>query len=100
MLDLAISIGTDSKNTTVIETNHGVVLKAPDWPHDCDFQLVAFNPSGSTCEVVWADCLAEHIGEALAALNKASHFKGRKPDWYRRLVRYARQEPSSGGRVP
>ena len=54
MLDLAISIDTDSKGTPVVETNHGVRLKAPEWPHDCEFQLVAFNPSGRTCEVVVA----------------------------------------------
>jgi len=41
MLDLAIEMDTDSRNTSIIETNHGVQLKAPDWPHDCEFQLVA-----------------------------------------------------------
>ena len=42
MLDLAISVNTDSRRTTIIETNRGVKLKAPAWPQDCDFQLVAF----------------------------------------------------------
>jgi hypothetical protein len=91
MLDLAISIDTDKRNTTIIETNHGVELKAPGWPQDCDFQLVAFNPSGETCEVVWVEGLAGDIGKALTTIAKAAPFKGRKPDWYRRLERYARR---------
>lgn len=89
MLDLAISIDTDSTNTTVIETNHGVRLRAPEWPQDSDFQLVAFNPLGGSCEVVGADHLAQDIGNALALLNRAVPFNGRKPGWYRRLERYA-----------
>jgi hypothetical protein len=94
MLDLAISIDIDSKNTTIIETNNGVTLKSPDWPQDCEFQLVAFNPARSTCEVVWADGLVEDIGEALAALEGVPSLKGRKPDWYRRLKLYAKRERS------
>lgn len=89
MLDLAISITTDSRNTTIIETNHGVRLKAPGWPQDCDFQLVAFDRSGGSCEVISAEGLAEDIGEALVALERAAPLRGRKPDWYRRLQRYA-----------
>jgi hypothetical protein len=94
MLDLAISIGTDSRNITVIETNHGMRLRAPGWPQDCDFQLIAFNPLEKTCEVVWADGLAEDIGDALAALDTAVFFKDRKPDWYLRLERYSSRKPS------
>jgi len=90
MLDLAISINTDSTNTTIIETNHAVKLKAPGWPHDCDFQLVAFDPSGETCEVISAEDLAGEVGKALMTIERAAPFKGRKPDWYRRLARYAR----------
>jgi len=90
MLDLAISIDTDPRNTTIIQTNHGVELKAPGWPQDCDFQLVAFNPSRKICEVVPAGVLAGDIGRALMRLDRAAPFKGRKPDWYRRLERYAR----------
>jgi hypothetical protein len=90
MLDLAISIDTDARGTTVIETNHGVALKAPKWPQDCDFQLVAFSPSSRTCEVIWTEQLADDIGKALRALDDASVLEARKPDWYRRLIRYAR----------
>jgi hypothetical protein len=95
MLDLAIEMDTDSRNTSIIETNHGVQLKAPDWPHDCEFQLVAFNPSEDSCEVVWANCLATDIGEALIALDRAQVFKDGKPDWYHRLKLYATGAPSS-----
>ena len=90
MLDLAISIGEDSKSTIVIETNHGVELKAPDWPHDCEFQIVAFDPARENCEVVRADSLAEDICRALVALDRTAALKGRKPDWYRRLKQCAR----------
>jgi hypothetical protein len=86
MLDLAISIDT---YPSVIETNHGVRLKAPEWPQDCDFQLVAFCPSSGSCEVVWTESLAEDIGKSLIMIDKAGAVKGRKPDWYRRLKRYA-----------
>ena len=95
MLDLAISIREDSKNKTVIETNHGVALKVAEWPHDCDFQIVAFDPAGEECEVVGADTLAEDIGRALMALDRAAVLKDRKPDWYRRLERCARGAPSA-----
>ena len=89
MLDLAIAVDTDKNKTTVVETNRGFRLKAPTWPHDCDFQMVAFNPSGHNCHVVWADGLAEDIALALTALGRTSALKGRKPDWYRRLEQYA-----------
>ena len=90
MLDLAITIGEYSKNTVIIETNCGVELKAPDWPHDCEFQIVAFDPDDESCEVVGADTLAEDICRALLALDRAAVLKGRKPDWYRRLQQCAR----------
>ncbi len=87
MLDLAISTNTDTRGTSVIETNHGVELKAPGWPQDCDFQLVAFRPTGKTCEVIWTERLAEDIRKALMALDQAGMVQGKKPDWYRRLSR-------------
>ena len=90
MLDLAISIDTDSNNITIVETNHGLQLKAPGWPQDCDFQLVAFDPLGKICEVIPAECLAEDVGMAVMALEKAKLLKGRKPDWYRRLKRLSK----------
>jgi len=90
MLDLAISVNTDSRRTTIIETNRGVKLKAPAWPQDCDFQLVAFAPSGKNCEIIWTENLAEDIGKALIALAGSAALKGQKPDWYLRLERCAK----------
>lgn len=97
MLDLAISVNTDSKGTTVIETNHGVKLKAPGWPQDCDFQLVAFAPSRKSCEVIWSENLAADIGRALMALDSSAALKGRKPDWYLRLKHCAKSANRPGG---
>ncbi|MGO9246744.1 MAG: hypothetical protein ACLPT4_09405 [Verrucomicrobiia bacterium] len=96
MLDLAISVDTDSGRATVIETNRGVKLKAPRWPQDCDFQLVAFAPSGKNCEVIWTENLAEDIGRALMSLDRSAALKGRKPDWYLRLKRCAKGADSPG----
>jgi hypothetical protein len=90
MLDLAIAINTDVSGSTIVETNHGAKLRAPAWPQDCDFQLVGFSPSGEHCEVVWTEELAEDIGRALMTLESVAAFKGRRPDWYRRLERYSK----------
>jgi hypothetical protein len=92
MLDLAIAIDTDARNRTIIETNGGMEMKAPDWPHDCEFQLVGFGPSARTCEIVYPAYLVGDIGEAIRALDRAGVFKKRKPGWYRRLERYARED--------
>jgi hypothetical protein len=89
MIDLAISIDSDTRGTTVIETNRGAQLRAPRWPQDCDFQLVVFRPSGKTCEVIWIEQLAEDIANALMMLDEAKAVKAVKPDWYRRLSRCA-----------
>ena len=89
MLDLAIRFDEDAGNVAVVETNRGERLRALEWPQDCDFQLVAFDPSGQSCEVISAEGLAEGIAEALAMVNEAAPLKGGKPDWYRRLERCA-----------
>ena len=73
----------------IIETNNGAELKAPGWPQDCDFQLVAFDPSEESCEVISAEGLAEDIGTALMTVDRSGALQGPKPDWYRRLERYA-----------
>jgi hypothetical protein len=90
VLDLAILMDRDSSNVPVIETNAGLRLRAPDWPHDCEFQLIAFDPGDQDCDVVGAGRLAKDIRLALAALDKAVGVKGRRPDWYRRLSRCAK----------
>jgi len=89
MLDLAISVNTDKHGATVVETNRGVELKAPRWPQDCDFQLIAFSPVGKTCQVIWTEQLTEDIRRALTALDQQGGIHGKKPDWYRRLSRYS-----------
>lgn len=88
MFDLAISVDTDRNGTTIIETNHGVRLKAPDWSQDCEFQLVAFTPSSRTCQVISAEELADDIRKALAALENVGGREARTADWHRRLRRY------------
>lgn len=95
MLDLAISIDSEGRKTTVVETNHGLTLRAPGWPQDCDFQLVAFGPSDKNCEVVWPNHLAEDISKALTMLDNATALKDIKPDWYHRLRNYAQGASSS-----
>jgi hypothetical protein len=87
-----LEIGTHARQTSVIATNRGLELKISKWPHDCEFQLVAFDSQGN-CEVVWADGLAADIGEALRALDDAAVLKGQKPDWYRSLELYASPGP-------
>ncbi len=89
MLDLAISVDTDQRGTAIIETNSGLRLKAPEWPQDCEFQLVAFTSTGSTCQVIPAEQLADDVREALAALEHAGIMKIRTAGWHRRLCRYA-----------
>jgi len=89
MIDLAISLDENSKGVAIVETNHGLQLLAPDWPQDCDFQLVTYGPDAKQCAVVAAADLAEDIGFALVAL-KSVFLKGqKKPHWYQRLQKYA-----------
>lgn len=89
MLDLAVSAETTWEGTAVVETVHGVELKAPEWNHDSDFELVAFSPSGKSCEVIRAEDLARDIAMALLTLDEAAALKRGRPDWYRRLKSYA-----------
>ena len=93
MLDIAISIETNAKGITVIETNHGSRLKAMSWPQDCESQLITFKPSSTTCDVIWPEQLADDIFSALKTLQAAKTLKGRKPNWYRRLMLYAEGAP-------
>lgn len=90
MLDLAISIDTDEAASSVVETNHGRQLKAAQWPQDCEFQLVAFSPTGRTCKVIRPGHLAQDVARALTALDESEVLNGPKPDWYRRLAAYAK----------
>lgn len=89
MLDLAISIDADSHGTAIVETNHGEEFKAHDWPRDCDFQMVAYRPSGKSCKVVSAGEVVEDIAHAIRALKAVGAFRTGTPDWARRLTLYA-----------
>src|SRR5665213_1620211 len=95
MLDLAIAIDADPEHGTIVETNHGVTLRALNWPHDCDFQVVAFDPGSENCEVIWTESLADDIRLALSALERMAATKGRKPGWYRRLELCAKRASSA-----
>lgn len=92
MLSLAISIDTDPKGTNVIETNHGVQLKAARWPQDCEFQLVAFNPANKACEVISTEQLVNDIRDALRTFQASDVLKVQRMEWYRRLALYAEGE--------
>ena len=87
MLSLGIPIDFDDAGNTIVDLNIGGELKAKDFPQDSEFQLLAFRPTGKTCEVVWVEQLANDIGEALSALEQTG-FKQAKSDWYRRLALY------------
>lgn len=88
MLELAIPIDVDRRGNTIVETNSGRELTAPGWPQDSEFQLVAFPPSASSCEVVWIEQLAEDIANAMELLDTAGIHADAKPDWHQRLVQY------------
>jgi hypothetical protein len=87
MLSLGIPIDFDDSGNTIVDLNIGRELKAKDFPQDSEFQLLAFRPTGKTCEVVWVEELAQDIGQALRAL-ELTGFKPVKSDWYRRLALY------------
>jgi hypothetical protein len=40
MIDPAISVDDDARGITVIETNHGDHMAAPEWPQDSDFSRI------------------------------------------------------------
>jgi hypothetical protein len=88
MIDLAISTGDDGGVTTV-ETNHGNLLAAPEWPQDSDFRLVVFEPRANECEVIVPRELARDIAHALRALKPVLNAAGKRHDWYYRLKKCA-----------
>ena len=85
MIDLAISIDEGARGTTIVETNHGDRLVAPNWPQDSDFRLVVFTPEKDKCDVISPRELADDIALALEAIKPTLGRRGRKPEWYRRL---------------
>ena len=95
MLDLAIADDIGPKGETIVLSNHGHRMIAHDWPQDCDFQIVAFSSSARSCKVIWSEELAVDIGRALKALDDAQAVTGKKPGWYRRLMRCAQTSEGS-----
>jgi hypothetical protein len=65
-------------------------MRAPEWPQDCEFQLVGFAPTAKVCDVVWTEQLAQDIGMALKKISESRVLADKKPDWYHRLARYAK----------
>jgi hypothetical protein len=89
MLDLSIAVDLDQRMTTIVETNHGKSLKAPGWPQDSDFHLVAFDPTQNSCEVVTASELAADISKLVRLAASRRILRGKKPAWLKRLERYS-----------
>lgn len=89
MIDLAISIDDDAHGVTIVETNNGNRLAAPNWPQDSDFRLVAFRPGAKGCDVIAPEELAQDIAVALEVVEMTFDHKKKKPEWYRRLKKYA-----------
>jgi hypothetical protein len=89
MLDLAIAVDHDRQMTTIVETNNGRSLKAPGWPQDSDFHLVAFGPKQRSCDVVAAAELAADISKLLGLLTSRRILRGSKPAWLKRLEQYS-----------
>jgi hypothetical protein len=89
MLNLAIAVDIDRNNNSVVETNSGDLFVAPDWPQDCESQVVSYRKKGRTCRVVRLETLAQDIGQALTLIEKAGLVAGKKPDWFLRLHKSA-----------
>lgn len=88
MLDLAISID-DMRGITIVETNQGDHLAAPEWPQDSDFRLVAFSLRAKECDIIDPMELAHDIALALEALKPIISGTRKKPLWYHRLKKCA-----------
>jgi hypothetical protein len=90
MLDLAISMDSNLKGMEFVESNRGDQFRTSDWPRDCEFQLISFQPGQSDCKVVRTVDLAEDISRAVQALESTGYLlNGDKPSWFHRLSEYA-----------
>lgn len=88
MLALAISFEQTSQGQ-LIETNDGTELLARDWPQDSETQLVVFSANRNLGDVVEPSGVAEDIARLLSLSRQRSLVPVKKPDWYKRLERYA-----------
>jgi hypothetical protein len=89
MLNLAIAVDINRDNNSIIETNSGDTLVAPDWPQDCESQVVSYQKGSRTCRVVRLETLSQDIGQALALIERAGWVAGKKTDWFVRLQELA-----------
>ena len=89
MLNLAIAVDIDQKDNSIIETNSGDTLVAPDWPQDCESQVVSYRKGSRTCHVVRLETLSNDISQALALIERFNFVAGKKPDWFVRLQKLA-----------
>ncbi len=85
MLNLAIAVDIDRERNSVIETNTGEILVAPDWPQDCEFQIVSYSKGSRIAHIVHYDTLSEDIGKALDVIEHGDFLGRSKPDWFARL---------------
>lgn len=89
MLNLAIAVDVDRDENSVIETNSGDTLVAPNWPQDCEFQVVSYRKGSRTCRVVHLETLSDDIGQALTFIERSGFVSGKKPDWFVHLKELA-----------
>jgi len=89
MLNLAIAVDVDRDDNSVILTNSGDRLVAPDWPQDCESQVVSYRNGSSTCSVVHLETLSGDISKALTLIECSGFVAGKKPDWFVRLEELA-----------
>jgi hypothetical protein len=85
MLNRAIAVDADRNNNSIIETDAGDILVAPDWPQDCESQIVSYRKGSRTCKVVYLEQLSEDINQALSLINRSGVVGRKKPEWFVRL---------------
>ena len=85
MLNLAIAVDFDRDDNSVIETNSGDMLVAPNWPQDCESQVVSYRKGRRTCRIVHLETLSKDIGQALTLIERGGLVDGKKTDWFVRL---------------
>jgi hypothetical protein len=89
VLNLAIAVDVDQNDNSIVETNSGDTLVAPDWPQDCESQVISYRKGSQTCRVVRLETLSSDIGQALALIERFNSVAGKKPDWFVRLQKLA-----------
>lgn len=88
-MNLAIAVDTDRNENPIVETNSGDALVAPDWPQDCEFQVVSYRNGSRTCRVVHLKTVCEDLGQALTLIGRAGLIAEKDADWFVRLPEWA-----------